>query len=114
MLQPESPAALHEVPRPKYRWYHKTAGLIAVILLFEIGIFLVVWPWASEWDAVFPQYGLVRHKGYSTDEHMAALRQYGPTLLHRFSFEPVRLACSFPIWAGYDEKGDDLVEHATA
>ena len=31
MLQPEAPAQLEEVPRPKYRWYHKTAGLIAVI-----------------------------------------------------------------------------------
>jgi ribonuclease HII len=67
-----------------------------------------------EWDAVFPQFGLARHKGYSTDEHMEALRKYGPTLLHRFSFEPVRLSCPFPIWSGYDEKGDDLVQHATA
>jgi ribonuclease HII len=67
-----------------------------------------------EWDLVFPQYGLVRHKGYSTDEHKAALRQYGPTLLHRFSFEPVRAACAFPMWAGYDEKEEDLVQHATA
>lgn len=67
-----------------------------------------------EWDAVFPQFGLARHKGYSTDEHMEALRKYGPTLLHRFSFEPVRLSCPFPVWSGYDEKGDDLVQHATA
>lgn len=67
-----------------------------------------------EWDVVFPQFGLARHKGYATEEHAEALRKYGPTLLHRFSFEPVRLACSFPIWAGYDEKGDDLVQHATA
>jgi ribonuclease HII len=66
-----------------------------------------------EWDAVFPQYGLARHKGYSTDEHIAALRDFGPTMLHRFSFEPVRAACSFPVWAGYDEKEKDLVQHAT-
>jgi ribonuclease HII len=68
----------------------------------------------KEWDAVFPEFGLARHKGYSTEEHCEALRLHGPTLLHRFSFEPVRLACNFPIWAGYDEKGDDLVQHATA
>lgn len=66
-----------------------------------------------EWDAVFPEFGLARHKGYATEEHAEALRKYGPTLLHRFSFEPVRLACSFPIWAGYDEKEGDLVKHAT-
>jgi ribonuclease HII len=62
------------------------------------------------WDAVFPEFGLARHKGYATEEHQEALRKYGPTMLHRFSFEPVRAACSFPVWSGYDEK----VEHATA
>ena len=32
-----------------------------------------------EWDAVFPEYGLASHKGYSTPQHLAALQQYGPT-----------------------------------
>jgi len=68
----------------------------------------------TEWDKVFPGFGLARHKGYSTDEHIEALRTFGPTLLHRFSFEPVRLACPSVIWSGYDEKGDDLVQHASA
>jgi ribonuclease HII len=43
-----------------------------------------------EWDRVFPHYGLARHKGYYTPEHVAAIRQHGPTWLHRYSFEPVR------------------------
>jgi len=42
-----------------------------------------------EWDPVFPEYGLASHKGYSTPKHLAALRQYGPTPLHRQSFAPV-------------------------
>jgi ribonuclease HII len=42
-----------------------------------------------EWDAVFPEYGLASHKGYSTPKHLAALREYGPTPLHRQSFAPV-------------------------
>jgi ribonuclease HII len=42
-----------------------------------------------EWDAVFPQYGLASHKGYSTPKHLAALRELGPTPLHRQSFAPV-------------------------
>ena len=42
-----------------------------------------------EWDAVFPAYGLASHKGYSTPKHLAALREYGPTALHRQSFAPV-------------------------
>lgn len=42
-----------------------------------------------DWDAVFPEYGLASHKGYSTPQHLAALQQYGPTPLHRQSFAPV-------------------------
>jgi ribonuclease HII len=42
-----------------------------------------------EWDAVFPAYGLASHKGYSTPKHLAALRELGPTALHRQSFAPV-------------------------
>lgn len=42
-----------------------------------------------EWDAVFPAYGLASHKGYSTPKHLAALREHGPTPLHRQSFAPV-------------------------
>ncbi|MGB5484788.1 ribonuclease HII, partial [Parasphingorhabdus sp.] len=37
----------------------------------------------------YPQYGWERNKGYGTAEHLAALRQYGPTPLHRKSFAPV-------------------------
>jgi len=43
-----------------------------------------------EWDLIYPQYGLARHKGYSTPEHLEALRQHGPTPYHRYSFAPVR------------------------
>ena len=44
----------------------------------------------QEWDIVFPQYGLARHKGYATPDHLEALRQFGPSPLHRHSFAPVR------------------------
>ena len=49
------------------------------------------------WDQVFPQYGLASHKGYSTPEHCQAIERFGPTPLHRLSFEPVRAHCPFPI-----------------
>src|SRR5579862_3162077 len=49
------------------------------------------------WDEVFPQYGLANHKGYSTPEHAKALEEFGPTPLHRLSFEPVRARSLFPI-----------------
>jgi ribonuclease HII len=44
----------------------------------------------QHWDTVYPRYGLAQHKGYATPEHLEALRQHGPTPLHRFSFAPVR------------------------
>jgi ribonuclease HII len=42
-----------------------------------------------EWDPVFPVYGLASNKGYSTPHHLAALREHGPSPLHRQSFAPV-------------------------
>jgi ribonuclease HII len=43
----------------------------------------------SAWDPVFPMYGLASNKGYGTPRHLAALREYGPSPLHRQSFAPV-------------------------
>lgn len=40
--------------------------------------------------AIYPQYGLDRHKGYPTAAHLAALRNHGVTMIHRRSFAPVR------------------------
>lgn len=57
----------------------------------------------EEFDRVFPRYGFANHKGYSTPDHLAALERYGPTTLHRFSFEPVRKASRFPAWTGYPQ-----------
>lgn len=37
-----------------------------------------------------PGYGFDRHKGYPTQEHLAALDRLGPCELHRRSFAPVR------------------------
>ncbi|MBQ6466121.1 MAG: ribonuclease HII [Oscillospiraceae bacterium] len=34
----------------------------------------------------YPQYGFERHKGYGTAAHYAALREYGPSPVHRPSF----------------------------
>ena len=39
-----------------------------------------------EQDALYPQYGFARNKGYGTAEHIAALREYGPCPIHRRSF----------------------------
>jgi ribonuclease HII len=46
----------------------------------------------DELDGRYPGYGLARHKGYATAEHLAALARLGPSPEHRRSFAPVRLA----------------------
>ncbi len=40
-------------------------------------------------DADYPGYGWASNKGYGSATHMQALRQLGPTPLHRRSFAPV-------------------------
>ena len=42
------------------------------------------------YDKVYPQYGFAHHKGYGTKSHMVALREHGPSPIHRFSFNPVK------------------------
>jgi ribonuclease HII len=55
----------------------------------------------QQWHEIFPQYNLASNKGYSTPDHRRALREHGPTLLHRFSFEPVRMNTDRVYWTGY-------------
>lgn len=43
----------------------------------------------ESYDAQYPVYGFRHHKGYATEEHQAALRIYGPSPIHRKSFEGV-------------------------
>lgn len=42
-----------------------------------------------EMDSVYPHYAFARNKGYGTRDHLEALRKYGPSKIHRFSFAPV-------------------------
>jgi len=64
----------------------------------------------AEWDRIFPQYHLASNKGYSTPDHKRALREHGPTLLHRFSFWPVRVNCAQVHWTGYINGGPTQTE----
>jgi ribonuclease HII len=41
-------------------------------------------------DQVYPQYGLAQNKGYGSQLHMDAIRQFGATKIHRRSYEPIR------------------------
>ncbi len=38
------------------------------------------------WHKVYPQYGFCQHKGYPTRMHIEAVKMYGYSPIHRFSF----------------------------
>jgi ribonuclease HII len=42
-----------------------------------------------EYDQQHPGYGFSRHKGYGTPQHQQALKELGPSPLHRKSFQPI-------------------------
>ena len=39
-----------------------------------------------ELDAAYPEYGIAKHKGYPTKDHMEAVKKYGPAPIYRKSF----------------------------
>lgn len=39
-----------------------------------------------EYDKLYPEYGFAKHKGYGTAAHIAALKEFGPTPIHRKTF----------------------------
>ncbi len=44
----------------------------------------------EELGAEFPNYGFEKHKGYGTAQHRTSLRDYGATIHHRLSYEPLK------------------------
>jgi ribonuclease HII len=55
----------------------------------------------AEMDDRFPAYRLRSNKGYGTPDHLAALRQFGPTPFHRLSFAPVREIAQPGLWGAH-------------
>ncbi|MBZ2184762.1 MAG: hypothetical protein K7J46_08610 [Bryobacter sp.] len=46
-----------------YRWYHKLSAVLYVVLCFEIGLFLLFFPWSDYWKPNYlanfsPEWGL--------------------------------------------------------
>jgi ribonuclease HII len=40
----------------------------------------------AEYDKLYPEYGFASHKGYGSQAHIAAIKQYGPCPIHRKTF----------------------------
>lgn len=61
----------------------KSASIAAASILAKVSRDRYV---TQELDALYPQYGFAKHKGYGTKAHYAALDQYGPCPAHRRTF----------------------------
>jgi len=59
------------------------------------------------WDPVYPQFDLASNKGYRSPKHLVALREHGPTPLHRLSFAPVWMATA----AQEAQEGFEFMRH---
>lgn len=44
----------------------------------------------AEYAKEYPGYAFDKNVGYSTKDHLAGLKQYGVTPIHRKSFEPIK------------------------
>ena len=42
-----------EKPSDQYRWYHKASALLYAVFCFELGVFLIVFPWLDGWSGNF-------------------------------------------------------------
>jgi hypothetical protein len=42
----------HPAP-PQFRWYHKIGAVLFAIFCFELGVFLLVFPWLEFWEQNF-------------------------------------------------------------
>jgi ribonuclease HII len=40
----------------------------------------------AEYDRIMPEYGFASNKGYGSAEHIAAIKKYGPSPIHRATF----------------------------
>ncbi len=43
----------------------------------------------EKFDLIFPGYSFKKNKGYGTSEHISAIKQIGPSPIHRKTYEPV-------------------------
>jgi ribonuclease HII len=75
--------------KPLIKGDGRSVSIAAASILAKVARDLLMRQCALE----YPQYGLAANKGYATALHLAALREHGPSPMHRYSFAPVREAC---------------------
>lgn len=50
-VDPQAPETVET--QSEYRWYHKVGAVLFAIFCFELGVFLLVFPWLEFWDQNF-------------------------------------------------------------
>ena len=45
---------------------------------------------ADDWSEIYPEYGFEHNRGYGTKAHFEAIKNFGPTPIHRKTFNPVK------------------------
>lgn len=81
--QPIPGLDLHQRPWPKGDALSVACGAASIVAKVTRDRML------RELDGRYPGYGFVRHKGYGTADHLAALERLGPCPEHRTTFAPV-------------------------
>ena len=68
------------------------------LMIAAASIVAKVWrdQWIVQLADEYPVYDLLKNKGYGTAQHLLALQQHGPSLLHRMSFSPCQKAVKNP------------------
>ena len=72
--------SLHQVPIIKGD--AKSASIAAASIIAKVTRDRIM----KEYDKLYPEYGFSSHKGYGSQQHMEALKQYGPCPIHRMTF----------------------------
>lgn len=49
-MTPDPPFSATPAQTPRYRWFHKARALLFIVFCFELGVFLLVFPWLQAWD----------------------------------------------------------------
>ena len=65
---------------------HKIACIAAASVLAKVERDFIMEQYARQ----FPRYHFDQHMGYPTEDHLAQLKRYGPSRLHRRTYKPVR------------------------
>ena len=79
-------SSVHWAQTPIVEGDSKSYSIAAASVLAKVTRDRMMIEFARQW----PQYGFAEHKGYGTDQHLAALAAHGPCPLHRMSFAPIR------------------------